>query len=94
MDAMSGRDELEDRGLVADFYGLGERAEYRSERIEADGADSIVLGGIQDWADWGGRSGRSGVRNPGRGQLGPTGRTGGLADAADAADWDGRGRLG
>ena len=72
MDAMSGRDELEDRGLVADFYGLGERAEYRSERTEADGADSIVLDGIQDWAnwaDWGGRSGRSGVRNPGRGGL-------------------------
>ena len=59
MDAMSGRGELEDWGLVADFYGLGERAEYRSERTEvdgadsrADGADSIVLGGIQDWADW------------------------------------------
>ena len=58
MDAMSGRGELEDRGLVADFYGLGERAEYRSERTEADGADSrvdgadsIVVGGIQDWAD-------------------------------------------
>ena len=53
MDAMSGRGELEDRGLVADFYGLGERAEYRSEQIaadgadsRADGADSIVLGGI------------------------------------------------
>ena len=55
MDAMSGRGELEDRGLVADFYGLGERADYRSERTEADRADSradrvdsIVLGGIQD----------------------------------------------
>ena len=64
MDAMSGRGELEDRGLVADFYGLGERAEYRSERTgadgadsQADGADSIILGGIQDWADWGGRGG-------------------------------------
>ena len=59
MDAMSGQGELEDRDLVADFYGLDERAEYRSERTEADGADSradgadsIVLGGIQDWADW------------------------------------------
>ena len=58
MDAMSRRAELEDRGLVANFYGLGERAEYRSERTKADeadnradGADSIVLGGIQDWAD-------------------------------------------
>ena len=55
MDAMSGRGELEDRGLVADFYGLGKWAEYRSKRTEADradsradGADSIVLGGIQD----------------------------------------------
>ena len=55
MDAMSGRGELEDQGLVADFYGLGERAEYKSERTEADEADSIVLGGIQDWADWGRR---------------------------------------
>ena len=61
MDAMSGRGKLEDRGLVADFYGLGKRAEYKSERTKADGAnsrvdgaDSIVLGGIQDWADWGG----------------------------------------
>ena len=58
MDAMSGRGELEDRGLVPDFYGLGEWAEYRSEWTEvdgvdswADGVDSIVLGGIQDWAD-------------------------------------------
>ena len=46
MDAMSGRGELEDRGLVADFYGLDERAENRSERTGADGADSIVLIGI------------------------------------------------
>ena len=60
MDAMSGRGELEDRGLVADFYRLGEQAEYRSEWTKADradsradgadsradGADSIVLGGI------------------------------------------------
>ena len=58
MDAMSGRGKLEDRSLVADFYGLGERAEYRSKRTKADGADSrvdgadsIVLGGIQDSAD-------------------------------------------
>ena len=93
MDAMSGRGELEDRGLVADFYGLGEWAEYKSKRTEADGADgadSIVLGGIQDWADWadwggqGRRSGRSGVQNPRRGRLG---RTGGLVDAADATDY-------
>ena len=62
MDAMSGRGELEDRGLVVDFYGLGERAEYRSERTEADGADSradgadsIVLGGL-------GRTGCVGTR--------------------------------
>ena len=61
MDAMSGQGELGDQGLVADFYGLGERAEYRTERTGADradsradgaeGADSIILGGIQDWAD-------------------------------------------
>ena len=58
MDAMSERGELGDRGLVADFYGLGERAEYKTERTGADGvdswadvadgADSIILGGIQD----------------------------------------------
>ena len=60
MDAMSGQGELEDWDLVADFYGLGEWVEYRSERTEADGADSIVLGKIQDfadWTDWGGRGG-------------------------------------
>ena len=51
MDAMSGRGELEDQGLVADFYGLGERAEYRSEQIEADGADSWT-GGLADGADY------------------------------------------
>ena len=52
MDAMSGRGELEDRGLVADFYGLNEWVEYKSEWTEADGADgvdSIVLGGLGDW---------------------------------------------
>ena len=46
MDAMSGWGELEDRGIVADFYGLGEQAEYRSEQTEVDEADSIVLGGL------------------------------------------------
>ena len=40
MDAMSGRGELGDWGLVADFYGLGERAEYRTKRTGADRADS------------------------------------------------------
>ena len=87
MDAMSGRGKLEDWGLVADFYGLGERAEYRSEQTETDGADSIVLGGIQDsanWADWGGKA---------------DWRTGGLADVAeygilDGADWSGLGPTG
>ena len=86
MDATSGRGELGDRGLVADFYRLGKRAEYKIERIGADEADSrvdradsIILGGIQDWVDWGGRSG--------------------LADAAeyeilDGADWGGRGGRG
>ena len=70
MDAMSGRGELEDRGLVADFYGLGERVEYRSERTEADGADSrangadsIVLGGIQDWTDWADGADRGGLED-------------------------------
>ena len=61
MNAMSGQGELEDQGLVVDFYGLGERAEYKSERTEADGADSIVLGGIQDWADWVDWDGRGGL---------------------------------
>ena len=83
MDAMSGRGELGDRGLVADFYGLSERAEYRTERTGADGADSwadsIILGGIHDWADWGGRAD--------------------AADAADygildGADWGGGGPMG
>ena len=83
MDAMSGRGELGDRGLVADFYGLGGRAEYRTGRIEADGADSQVNG-----ADW--RTGRTGQtpsywtgqigRNTGLGGLGQTGQTSGLAD--------------
>ena len=90
MDAMSGRGELEDRGLVADFYGLGERAEYKIERTEvdgadsrADGADSIVLGVIQDWADWtdwGGRGGLADWRMQ-RSTESWTGRTG--ADSAD-----------
>ena len=69
MDAMSGWGELGDRGLVADLYGLDERAEYKSEQTKtdgansrADGADSIVLGGIQDWADWGGRGKLAHVR--------------------------------
>ena len=60
MDAMSGRGKLEDRGLVADFYGLGEWAEYKSERTEADGADSQA-----DEADW--RKQRS--TDPGQGGL-------------------------
>ena len=56
MDAMSGRGKLGDRGLVVDFYRLGERAEYKTERTGTDsradgavggvGADSIILGGI------------------------------------------------
>ena len=75
---------------MADFHGLGERAEYRTERAGADGADSradgvdsIILGGIQDWTDWG-RLGRTG-----RTTESWTGRTG-----ADGADWGGRGGLG
>ena len=82
MDAMSGRGELGDRGLVADFYGLGERAEYRTERTGADGADgadSIILGGIQDWADWGGRVDAADAADYG---------------ILDGADWGGRGGQG
>ena len=66
MDAMSGRGELGDRGLVADFYGLGGRAEYKTRRtradgadnqtVGADGADSIILDGA-DWAEY--RTGRN-----------------------------------
>ena len=73
MDWANGRGESEDRGLVVDFYGLDERAEYRSERTEADGADSradgadsIVLGGIQDWADWADWGGKVDWRTSGR----------------------------
>ena len=74
MDAMSGRGELEDWGLVAEFYGLGERVKYKSERTGADGAD---------WQT----GGCSGVWNPGRSGLG---RTGGLADRVDYGILDGR----
>ena len=60
----------------------------------ADGADSIIVGGIQDWADW--RTGeRNRVRNPGRDGLG---RTGGMADwrtQQTTKFWTGRtGRMG
>ena len=99
MDAMSGRGELEDRGLVADFYGLGERAEYRSKQTEADGADSRA-----DGADWGGlgnwRTQRTTESWTGRmGQIGPDRAdswTGGRADygIVDRADWGGLERTG
>ena len=56
MDAMSGRGELGDRDLVVDFYGPGGRAEYRTGRTRADGADSIILNGA-DWAEY--RTGRT-----------------------------------
>ena len=55
MDAMSGPGELRDRGLVADFYGLDERAEYRTERTGADGTDSRA--NVADWRT--GRTGRT-----------------------------------
>ena len=57
MDAMSGRGELGDQGLVADLYGLGGRAEYRTGRtgrIRANVADSRMDGadyGTLDGAD-------------------------------------------
>ena len=103
MDAMSGRGELRDRGLVADFYGLGKRAEYRTERTGANGADgadsiildmadSIILDGA-DWAEY--RTRRTGQNTGlgGLGQTGRTGRTGGLADwrmQRSAKSWTGR----
>ena len=84
MDAMSGRGELGDQGLVADFYGLGGRAKYRTGRTGADGADWWT-GGLADAADYGildgvdgadygileraDWGGRGGLRNPGRGGL-------------------------
>ena len=76
MDAMSERGELRDRGLVADFYGLGERAEYRTEWTGADGADSQA-----NVADW--RTGQTG-RTPSYWAEYRTGRIG--ADAVDAAE--------
>ena len=76
MDAMSGRGELGDWGLVADLYGLDGRAKYRTGRTGADRADY----GILDKADWGGLAdgadcqtgagGRAGLSGEGR-----TGRT-------------------
>ena len=59
MDAMSGRGDLGDRGLVADFYGLGKQAEYRTERTGADGADYGILDGAEGaegglWVELGG----------------------------------------
>ena len=55
MDAISGRGELGDRGLVADFYGLGERGGL---------GPTGRTGGLADW--WTGRTteswtGRTGV---------------------------------
>ena len=90
MDAMSGRGKLGDRGLVADFYRLGGRAEYKTGRTGADGVDSIILDKANwaeyrtgaDGADWW-TGGRSGLRNTRWGELGRTGRTSGLADGAD-----------
>ena len=96
MDAMSGQGELGDRGLVADFYGLGERAEYKTKRTGVDGADSR--------ADWGGRGGQSGGRgglhhtgrNIGLGGLGRTGRTAGHSGRSRVRNlgWGGLGRKG
>ena len=57
MDAMSRRGKLGDWGLVADFYGVGGRAEYRTGRIGADGADNRAdganwwTGGVADGAE-------------------------------------------
>ena len=76
MDAMSGRGELGNRGLVADFYGLGEWTEYRTERTGADGADSRV--DVADWqTGWTERTQRSAESW--------TGRTG--ADGAEGGIW-------
>ena len=95
MDAMSGRGQLGDWGLVADFYGLGGRAEYRTRWTgadgadsRADGADSIILDEA-DWADY--KTGRTRAD-------GADWWIGGLADGADygildGADWGGRGGL-
>ena len=92
MDGMSGRGKLGDRGLVVDFYGLGERAKYRTERIGADGVDSRAdvadwrIGGRGKWRTpsyWTGRIGRTPSYWTGR-----IGRTG-----ADGADWGKLGRM-
>ena len=57
MDAMSGRGELGDQGLVADLYGLGGLGEYRTGWTGAD------WGGL---ADGGGRGGLGGEGRTGQ----------------------------
>ena len=89
MDAMSGRGELGDRDLVADFYGLGGRAEYRTGRTGADRTDWWI-------------GGRSALRNPRRNRRGGLvdWRTGWTTESwkartgVDGADWGGRGGRG
>ena len=83
MDAMSGRGELGDRGLVADFYGL----EQMGRKVGGWGTlhhtgRNIGLGGLGRTGQTGGRSR---VRNPGRG---------GQGGMTDRADWGGRGGRG
>ena len=73
MDAVTGRGELGDRGLVAAFYGRGGLGDGRTLR-------STEAWTGRTGADW--RTGRrSGLRNPGWGGLGQTGQVG--------ADWGG-----
>ena len=83
MDAMTGRGELGDRGLVAAFHGWCGLADGRMLRSTEAWTGQTGA----DGADWGtgGCSRRSGLRNPRRGGLGQTGQVG--------ADWSGRGRL-
>ena len=91
MDVMSGRGKLGDRDLVADFYGLGERAEYRTERTEADRADSRA-DSRADVADRQTERTRRNTRLGGLEQtvgrtVGRTWRTGGRSGLGGIQDW-------
>ena len=82
MDAMTGRGELGDQGLVAALYGWGGRAGTKAWTGRT-GADWGGRGGLADWRmgrtteSWTGRTGADGAGWGGRGGWGGLGRTGG-----------------
>ena len=71
MDAMSGRGELGDRGLVAAFYGRGGLADRRTLR-----STEAWIGRTGGLADYGILDGADCGRRGGLGWTGRTGRTG------------------